>query len=89
MMIVTLYALFADDFRVLVTPEGADDYFYSLTTISLGLFLFEILLASIAKEKYFLGFYFWLDLISTISLITDIGWIMDAMMGGSRKAKNA
>ena len=89
MILVTFYALFADDFRILATPIDADEYFYSITTLSLALFLVEILFASIAKEKYFLGFYFWLDLISTISLITDIGWIMDLLLGDSTRAKSA
>ena len=47
------------------------------------MFTIEIILASISKEDYFGGFYFWLDLISTVSLITDIGWIMNAMLGVS------
>jgi hypothetical protein len=89
MILVTIYALFGDDFRVLTTPVEADEYFYSITTISLVLFLVEIFFASIAKENYFLGFYFWLDLISTISLVTDIGWIMDLLTGDSTKAKGA
>jgi len=38
-------------------------------------------LNSIAREDYFLGFFFWLDLVSTISLITDIGWIWDEITG--------
>ena len=45
------------------------------------LFFIEIVLSSIAKEDYFNSFYFWLDLISTVSLITDIGWIWDEIIG--------
>jgi len=37
----------------------------------------KLILASIAKEDYFLGFYFWLDLVATVSLIFDIGWFWD------------
>jgi len=50
------------------------------------MFTIEIIVASISKEDYFLSFYFWLDLVSTISLITDIGWIMNAMLGVSSNA---
>jgi hypothetical protein len=49
----------------------------------MAFFLVEIVLASLAKEDYFLGFYFWLDLIATISLIFDIGWLYDLMLGQS------
>ena len=36
-------------------------------------FTLEVILASIAKKDYFVGFYFWLDIIATLSLIPDIG----------------
>ena len=44
-------------------------------------FTLELVLASIAKKDYFLGFYFWLDIISTLSLIPDIGWFWDPIIG--------
>lgn len=39
-------------------------------------------MSSLAQKDYFLGFYFWLDLIATVSLITDIGWIYNEIVGG-------
>ena len=91
MTILTVYTLFGDDVRVLAFSKSADVTFWILTSVSLGAFSLEIILASLSKEDYFLGFYFWLDIISTISLITDIGWIMNAMMGtsGETSASNA
>jgi hypothetical protein len=91
MTILTVYTLFGDDVRVLAFDKTADVTFWILTSVSFGAFALEIILASISKDEYFLGFYFWLDLISTISLITDIGWIMNAMMGtsGTGGASNA
>lgn len=81
MTITTIYSLFGDDIRVLACDRYADVVFYILTSISFSLFTIEICLACVVKDDYWLGFYFWLDLISTLSLLTDIGWIMDAMMG--------
>jgi hypothetical protein len=64
--------------------------FYGLSCGALAAFSIEIILASIVKDDYFLGFYFWLDLVSTVSLITDIGWIMNGIMGNSgNSASNA
>lgn len=83
MTLVTIYALFGDDIRLAFFSKGADSTFYALTFASLILFLIEIILNSIAKEDYFNSFYFWLDLISTVSLITDIGWIWDPIIGTS------
>ncbi len=41
------------------------------------LFIIELVLQSICKSDYFLGFFFWLDLISSLSLIFDIGYLSD------------
>lgn len=58
----------------------------------MSLFFIEIVLASICKVKivcninksgYFIGFFFWLDLLSTVSMLLDIGWVSDAMFGTS------
>ncbi len=81
MTIITVYSLFGDDVRQLCFTADADPVFYILTCISFIAFALEIVLACLCKDDYWLGFYFWLDLISTVSLITDIGWAMDAMMG--------
>lgn len=90
MTLVTVYALFSDDVRMLWFKKTADNVFNTLTTISLFSFSVELILSCIAKEGYFLGFYFWLDLVSTCSLIMDIGWIMNAGKGkGTQNAKKA
>jgi hypothetical protein len=44
------------------------------------IFFVEITLQSIAVDGYFINLYFWLDLISTISLITDIGWVWNRVV---------
>jgi Ion transport protein len=89
MTVWTIYALFGDDVRQLGFPKAADKTFYSLTICAMIFFAIEILLASIAKEDYFLSFYFWLDLISTVSLIFDIGWFWDAILGTGGSVDNA
>lgn len=82
MTIVTIYALFGDDFRLLFSPKSGDPVFWSITCVAMFLFLVELIMSSIAQKDYFLGFYFWLDLIATVSLITDIGWIYNEIVGG-------
>lgn len=51
--------------------------------------MLEIVLASFAKEGYFLSFYFWLDLIATLSLVFDIDWFWAAILGTGGSAGNA
>ncbi len=75
MTTITLYALFGEDIRVLSTDKNGDHIFWILNIICMSVFFVEIILASIAKKGYFNSFFFYLDLISSISLIFDIGWI--------------
>ncbi|CDW84359.1 adenylate and guanylate cyclase catalytic domain protein [Stylonychia lemnae] len=90
MTVVTIYSLFGDDVRQLAFTKDADDTFNYMTSVSLALFILELLLACIAKDDYWLGFYFWLDAVSTASLITDISWIMNQILGtGDGGASNA
>ena len=90
MTIITIYSLFGDDIRILGFNSYADPTFYILTAIALSAFSIEIIFACFVKDEYWLGFYFWLDLISTISLIMDIGWFMDLVMGtGGSSASSA
>jgi hypothetical protein len=80
MAIITVYSLFGDDIRSVAFDESDDYKFYFLTSISFGF------LQSFLREDYWLGFYFWLDLISTLSLLTDIGWVMNALIDSTTSA---
>ena len=91
MTIVTLYALFGDDVKLAFFTKGADETFNYITTFALVLFCIEITLNSLCQDGYFNSFYFWLDMISTLSLITDISWIWNAIInkGDDYSASNA
>lgn len=79
--IMTIYALFGDDFRLAVTYKGADPYFNVISIIVIFFFFMEVILSSIAIPDYFLSLYFWLDLISTITMLSDITWIWGKFVG--------
>lgn len=79
MTVITIYALFGDDIRAALLPSASDPYFNGLTIFAMFCFTIEIILSSIVIGDYFLGFYFWLDIIATVSLIFDISWIWDLM----------
>ena len=76
MSLITLYALIGDDLRLWVTTKEADIYFNVGFVIALVLFTLEILLNSMVVEDFKYSFFFWLDIIATLSLIPDIPWIM-------------
>jgi hypothetical protein len=79
MTIITVFALFGDDLRIVACPISTDRYFYSVTIACMFFFGVECILASIAKPDYFVGFYFWLDVLATMSLIFDVGFLWDEL----------
>jgi hypothetical protein len=81
MTVVTFYALFGDDFRMLAFTKESDDVFFGLSAFALLCFAVELVLSCCVKRAYFNSFYFWLDLIATVSLIPDIGWIWYPIIG--------
>lgn len=45
-------------------------------------FILEIAMSSSAKgDEYLFSFYFWLDVIATMSLVFDISWVWDQITG--------
>lgn len=81
MTLITVYALFFDDIRIILFPKSLDDLFYGITLFGMICFTVEISLATYAKEDYLWSFFFWLDIVSTVSMIPDCGWIWDPIIG--------
>lgn len=81
MLIVTTYALFSDDVRVSAFSKDADDVFFALSSCAMIFFGLEMLLSFVLKPEYRWSFYFWLDLIATLSIVPDIGWAWDSIIG--------
>lgn len=75
MTLFTTFALFGEDFRVSALSKEADYGFNIVTTICMFFFALDLICSSICKKGYFLSFFFWMDLLSTISLISDISWL--------------
>jgi len=72
---LTVYALFGDDFRLAATHKRTDILFNVLTIGCIGVFTLEIVASSLGKEEYFMGFFFMLDAVSTITLLMDLTWV--------------
>eukprot|EP00405_Crypthecodinium_cohnii_P044745 CAMPEP_0206584772 /NCGR_PEP_ID=MMETSP0325_2-20121206/35963_1 /ASSEMBLY_ACC=CAM_ASM_000347 /TAXON_ID=2866 /ORGANISM="Crypthecodinium cohnii, Strain Seligo" /LENGTH=943 /DNA_ID=CAMNT_0054092077 /DNA_START=70 /DNA_END=2898 /DNA_ORIENTATION=- len=82
MFLITVYALVGDDIRVASSQKPADVTFNIITIVTLGLFTFELIASCIGKDDYFLSFFFFLDLIATMSLILDITWVYEKIVLG-------
>ena len=80
LLVVTLYALFADDYRTLTTQPDMDqafDYFVLLCTL---IFLAELFISVFCRPGFFNSYYFYLDVISTISLLLDYSPVRNALI---------
>ena len=60
-----------------------------MTIVCFFLFTIELIAASVGKPGYWLSFFFWLDLIATLSIITDIEPLMEALLGDTNSAAGA
>ena len=89
MTALTVYALFFDDFRIIFVGKDKDDIFFALSTMALFFFVLELILSSVAVPGYICAFFFWLDILATISIIPDIGWIWDPLLGEFTGANSA
>ena len=57
--------------------KNADPYYYSGLILSFAFFTAEIFVNTVVIDGFKYSFFFWLDIIATLSLIPDIQWIMD------------
>lgn len=77
---ITVYILFADDVKMIVTTKEADDAFSIVCVINMLIFTVEFIVSSLVVEDYFLGFYFWLDFVSIVSMLLDVHWFYDVVI---------
>ncbi|EGR29485.1 hypothetical protein IMG5_154680 [Ichthyophthirius multifiliis] len=81
MTLTTFYALYADDIRVIGFTPSDDEIFYQITFGCFILFSVELIANCLIREKYFLGFTFFMDFISLLSLIFDVPWLSQSIIG--------
>jgi class 3 adenylate cyclase len=89
MSILTVYALFAADVQAAWCRVNIDYGFNVLQCILIGIFLLEWIFNIISKIDYTWSFFFWLDLVATISLLQDLDWVINPIMGyGSARQRS-
>jgi class 3 adenylate cyclase len=76
---LTVYALFGDDFRMAATHKRTDVLFDVLTIFCILIFAIEIIAKCLGEDGYSLGFFFMIDFVSTITLFMDLSWIADLL----------
>lgn len=71
-LIATVFVLIANFLRVIIFKSYIDLAYDVLTLICIFIFLLEIILRLKFDKDYFLGFYFFIDLISSVFLIFEV-----------------
>jgi len=117
MTVMTTFALFSDDVRVLAFDKEMDNTFVVFSSLAFIMFFLEIGVQCWCREKYlclpdtetiqdlfagnivggkwkkfltfwgalqFGSFYFWLDILATVSMIFEIPWILPANMNNGQ-----
>jgi len=78
--ILTLFALFGDDFKLAVLPKSADPVFGFLALFTLVTFSLEVVAKWWTVPMYKNSFYFFLDLLAAISLMPEVPFIWSLMV---------
>ena len=74
--VLLLLSLFLAESWVLGNaPDSQNDTLYSILMVIFVLFALETIALSLVQPKYFLSFFFWMDLVGTLSILLDVGWI--------------
>ena len=79
--VLLMTSLFINESWVLGNAsDDSDGALYGILTFVFVCFLFESVILSVVQRGYFLSFFFWMDVIGTLSIILDIGWIADTFL---------
>jgi len=73
--LLTVYALLGQDISLIIIPKDGLIAFDVLGFICISLFFAETLLNFLAYKEYRWSFFFWLDVISTLSMLLDISFV--------------
>ena len=73
---ITIIVLYADDIRIAFLDKSWDFLVDCLLLASMLIFLVEMLIQSYCLTDYLGSFFFWLDLISLMSMPLDVYFVM-------------
>jgi len=80
MTLLIIFALFGDNIRIICFHYSSDDAFSYISLVIMTIFLVEIVINFYISNEYRFSFFFWLDLLSTISLILDVNFISSSIL---------
>ena len=84
MAVLTLYSIFAIDIQKSFFDQPAAYVFGYVHILCICLFLGEIVLNLLCNSEYRLSFYFWIDIVSTLSMGLEVTWVDNWLALNSR-----
>lgn len=84
--VLTVYALIGDDMRLIFTTKKEDEVFNYITITTMVVFGVEVIINTLGKQGYLFGFFFFLDVLSTVTLVLDLTYVSDTLFGDSISA---
>lgn len=85
LLIITLYALIGEECGNIFLPKTPEAVFDSINGVCIISFFIEILLSFIARKEYRWTFFFWLDIVSTLSMLLDFSFIPSGVINSQYK----
>ena len=85
MLTLTTYALIGNDVKYAFFTKLSDVRFDVLTVLIMTIMALEILLQGLCRDNYFKTFYGWLNILITLSMLIDMGVVIDAIAGSENK----
>ena len=80
----------ADSWVLGNAPDSSNNSMYGVLLAVFIIFSIESIILSIVQEGYFLNFFFWMDVVGTLSILLDIGWISNSFIpSGSLSASGS
>ncbi len=79
-LLCSVFTLLQEDLKILALPLTVDKPFYRVNEVIFFFFLMEFLVISLCKKNFRGSFFFYLDLISIISMVPDVRFIWDPIV---------
>jgi hypothetical protein len=80
-VLLTFTDLFLEDIKIVLFSPSQDRVFGIMSLLVFCVFSMEVMLNSIVTPGYFLSLFFFLDAVSSVSLLPDIPWIWLPLVG--------
>ena len=77
--LIALYNILGENIKLAFFDQLYDQIFLDLSLLCISFCIIDLVLNYFSHKKYFCSFFFWLDIISTISQIMDLDFISNSI----------